>query len=321
MSPRSREGALALTGAQRRNTMEFGRLGVWTWLDVLPADEAVGFTQRRSRGSGYSDALVARGGRPRPLRADRLPRRAHRGHRVLHRHREHLRARRDDACARSSRRSASSSPGRFALGLGVSHAHLVAGRPRPRVREARRDDVAPTSTRWRRRIYLGPAPAERDAGRDRGAAPEHARARRERRRAARTRTSCRPSTRRARGRSSARGPLLAARADGAARDRPDEGARVARESAGRSTSGSRTTRTTCSWLGFDDADFANGGSDRLVDAIVAWGDEKAIAARIEGALRRRRRPRLHPAAPPRRRARARRAPPRGARAGPGARGR
>jgi probable F420-dependent oxidoreductase len=34
-------------------------------------------------------------------------------------------------------------------------------------------------------------------------------------------------------------------------------------------------------LGFADADFQNGGSDRLVDAIVAWGDEKAIAARIQ----------------------------------------
>ena len=34
------------------------------------------------------------------------------------------------------------------------------------------------------------------------------------------------------------------------------------------------------WLGFSDADFQDGGSDRVVDAIVAWGDEKAIAARI-----------------------------------------
>lgn len=33
-------------------------------------------------------------------------------------------------------------------------------------------------------------------------------------------------------------------------------------------------------LGFDESDFAEGGSDRLVDAIVAWGDEEAIAARI-----------------------------------------
>ena len=34
-------------------------------------------------------------------------------------------------------------------------------------------------------------------------------------------------------------------------------------------------------FGYDDADFADGGSDRLVDAIVAWGDEKAIGDRIQ----------------------------------------
>jgi probable F420-dependent oxidoreductase len=34
-------------------------------------------------------------------------------------------------------------------------------------------------------------------------------------------------------------------------------------------------------LGFTDADFAGGGSDRLVDTLIAWGDEKAIRARIE----------------------------------------
>lgn len=34
-------------------------------------------------------------------------------------------------------------------------------------------------------------------------------------------------------------------------------------------------------FGFGDEDFADGGSDRLVDSMVAWGDEKAIAARIK----------------------------------------
>ena len=33
-------------------------------------------------------------------------------------------------------------------------------------------------------------------------------------------------------------------------------------------------------LGFGDADFSDGGSDRLVDAIVAWGNEDAIASRV-----------------------------------------
>jgi probable F420-dependent oxidoreductase len=37
-------------------------------------------------------------------------------------------------------------------------------------------------------------------------------------------------------------------------------------------------------MGFDDADFADGGSDRLADAIVAWGDEDAVAARVQAHL-------------------------------------
>jgi probable F420-dependent oxidoreductase len=37
-------------------------------------------------------------------------------------------------------------------------------------------------------------------------------------------------------------------------------------------------------LGYGDAEFADGGSDRLVDAIVAWGDEQAIAARVREHL-------------------------------------
>lgn len=34
-------------------------------------------------------------------------------------------------------------------------------------------------------------------------------------------------------------------------------------------------------LGFTDQDLTGGGSDRLVDSVLAWGDEKAIRARIE----------------------------------------
>lgn len=34
-------------------------------------------------------------------------------------------------------------------------------------------------------------------------------------------------------------------------------------------------------LGFNDDDVVDGGSDRLVDAIVAWGDERAVRARVD----------------------------------------
>jgi probable F420-dependent oxidoreductase len=36
--------------------------------------------------------------------------------------------------------------------------------------------------------------------------------------------------------------------------------------------------------GFADADFDDGGSDRLVDAVVAWGDEEAIRRRVQAHL-------------------------------------
>jgi probable F420-dependent oxidoreductase len=37
-------------------------------------------------------------------------------------------------------------------------------------------------------------------------------------------------------------------------------------------------------FGFDDADFAGGGNDRLVDTICAWGDADAVAARVKAHL-------------------------------------
>jgi probable F420-dependent oxidoreductase len=37
-------------------------------------------------------------------------------------------------------------------------------------------------------------------------------------------------------------------------------------------------------LGFTEDDLAHGGSDRLVDAIVVWGDVDAIAARVRAHL-------------------------------------
>lgn len=37
-------------------------------------------------------------------------------------------------------------------------------------------------------------------------------------------------------------------------------------------------------LGFSDADVADGGSDQLIDALVAWGDFDAIVARVQAHL-------------------------------------
>ena len=39
---------------------------------------------------------------------------------------------------------------------------------------------------------------------------------------------------------------------------------------------------TNNWLrlGFEEADFSNGGSDRLIDAVFAWGNLKTVINRI-----------------------------------------
>jgi probable F420-dependent oxidoreductase len=43
-------------------------------------------------------------------------------------------------------------------------------------------------------------------------------------------------------------------------------------------------RASLRWQGFGDEDLAGGGSDRLVDAIVAWGDEAAVQSRVREHL-------------------------------------
>ncbi len=37
-------------------------------------------------------------------------------------------------------------------------------------------------------------------------------------------------------------------------------------------------------LGYKESDFDAGGSDRLIDALVAWGDEQAISKRVQAHL-------------------------------------
>lgn len=64
---------------------------------------------------------------------------------------------------------------------------------------------------------------------------------------------------------------------------PDEGRRIAREKVGFYLT---LTNYTNTWLrlGFTEADLADGGSDRLIDALVAIGDEEAIHTRLRAHL-------------------------------------
>ena len=161
--------------------------------------------------------------------------------------------------------------GRFVLGLGVSHAPLVtdAVYERPLRRMARfldgLDAAAPPVPVERRMIAaLGPRMLELTRDRSAGThpylvAPAH--------------------TRYARGILGA-GPLLAPELTVILE--PDAGA--ARAAARRFLGEPylRFPNYRDSWLrqGFDEADLEDGGSDRLVDEVIAWGGPEAVAARV-----------------------------------------
>jgi probable F420-dependent oxidoreductase len=61
---------------------------------------------------------------------------------------------------------------------------------------------------------------------------------------------------------------------------PSEARRIARENIGFYL-GAPNYVNNLLWLGYEEADIANGGSDALVDSIIAWGDEDAIRARVQ----------------------------------------
>ncbi len=160
-------------------------------------------------------------------------------------------------------------PGRFLLGLGASHAFAVENYTRPRHRMVEYLDVldasAPSVPVDRRVLgALGPRMLALAAARATGAHPyfvpvEHT---------ARARVILGP------------GALLAPEVTVVLERDPAKARSVAR----RFTAGYLTLPNyvqNLRTLGFGEEDFAGGGSDRLVDAIVAWGDADAIAARVK----------------------------------------
>jgi probable F420-dependent oxidoreductase len=159
-------------------------------------------------------------------------------------------------------------PGRFLLGLGASHAPVVADYRRPYSKMIdfldALDGAGPSVAKDRRVLAaLGPRMLELAGERSAGAHPyfvpvEHT---------VRARALLGP------------GPLLAPEVTVVL----ERDASKARALARRFTEGylglpnyANNLRT----LGFGEDDLAGAGSDRLVDAIVCWGDVDAIAARV-----------------------------------------
>ena len=255
---------------------DLGKLGVWTWLDNLAAPQAAEFAnQLEDWGYGALWIPEAVGRDPFSLigylaaKTSKL---------VLATGIANIYAR-DPMTMRAVQETlAEASGGRFLMGLGVSHAHLVAG-----VRKHEYGKPVTTMRgyleRMEKAIYMGAKPAE--------PAPIVLAALRQ--------NMLKLSAEKAKGSH----PYFV----------PPEHTAKAREVLGkdawlcpeqmvlRETDATKARavarqnmdvyiklpnyQNNLKWVGYEDADFEDGGSDRLVDAIVAWGDDKVIADRIQ----------------------------------------
>ncbi|MEU6097101.1 LLM class F420-dependent oxidoreductase [Streptomyces sp. NPDC047079] len=158
-------------------------------------------------------------------------------------------------------------PGRFLLGLGVSHAKMAQEYRRPysaMVRYLDALDAAGVPAGRRVLAALGPRMLELSRDRAAGSHPylvttEH--------------------TARARG-ILGDAPLLAPETKVVLDRDPDSARATARETLAFYLELPNYTRALAQF-GFTEDDFADGGSDRLVDALFAWGDDDRIRERLE----------------------------------------
>lgn len=252
-----------------------GSFGVWTWLDAMPAEEAAEFAQR-VEALGYDALWVpeAVGRDPFTLLGFLAARTTQL---VFATGIANIYAR-DAMTVRAVRETLGElSGGRFVLGLGVSHAPLVTGvrghaykKPVTTMRAylegiekatyagPRADPPTPVVIAALRENMLRLA-AERCAGAHPYLVPpEH--------------------TRRARA-ILGEGPFLAPEQMVLLETDAGKAREVARKNLA-TYLGLPNYRRNLLWLGYEESDFEEGGSDRLVDDLVAWGDEDAIRARV-----------------------------------------
>jgi probable F420-dependent oxidoreductase len=172
-------------------------------------------------------------------------------------------------------------PGRFLLGIGVSHAPLVEG-----VRGHRYEKPLSAMRAYLDAMdgapYVAPAPGG-EAPRVIGAlAPKMLKLSAERAAGAHPYFVPPEHTRRARDLLGP-GPLLAPEQAVVLESDPDTARAIAREHMSMYL-GLPNYVNNLRRLGFPDGDIAGGGSDRLVDAIVAWGEVEVAADRVRAHL-------------------------------------
>ncbi|MCZ0207142.1 LLM class F420-dependent oxidoreductase [Streptomyces achromogenes] len=157
-------------------------------------------------------------------------------------------------------------PGRFALGLGVSHGPLVKDYRRPYAAMVEYlDELDRAGVPAERRVLAALGPRMLELARDRAAGaipylttPEHTEQARE---------------------ILGAGPLLAPELKVVLESDPARARETARAYLARYLELPNYTNNFLR-LGFTEADVADGGSDRLIDAVFAWGDEARIRERV-----------------------------------------
>jgi probable F420-dependent oxidoreductase len=180
------------------------------------------------------------------------------------------------AMAAAQKTLAEAHPGRFVLGIGVSHAPLVG---------MRGHDYSKPLSAMRTYLdamqsapYIAVQPADKPCTVIGALAPKMLRLAAERTDGAHPYFVPPEHTARAR-EVMGKGPLLAPEQAAVLETDPSRARSIAREHMAMYLTLPNYVNNL-KRLGFTDDDVANGGSDRLVDAIVVWGDVAAVAARV-----------------------------------------
>jgi probable F420-dependent oxidoreductase len=256
--------------------MELGKLGVWVGMDGMSATEAAAFAKRVEE-RGYSALWIPEGrGRNALVHASWLL--AHTQRLIVATGIANIYARDAVAMASGQCTLAEQSGGRFLLGVGVSHRPTVEG-----VRGHAYGKPVATMRAYlqamRKAPYGAPQPPERSLTVVAALGPRMMALSGELADGAHPYNTTPQHTEQAR-RILGRGKLLC----------PEvwvllETDRATARSAGRQALSRylQLENYVNGWLrqGFGGDDLAGGGSDRFIDAMVAWGDEDAIRARIQ----------------------------------------
>lgn len=255
---------------------QLGRLGVWTFLDLMQAEEAATFV-RRVEALGYSMLWLpeAIGRDPFTLLGFLAARTERLGFATGI---ANIYARDAMTMRAVQQTMAELSGGRFVLGLGVSHGHLVAGvrgheylKPVPAMRDY--------LTAMQGALYRAVEPAVEAPIVLAALRPAMLRVARDQARGAHPYLTTPEHTARARAilgpdRWLAPEQMVILETDAAT-------ARAMARNTLAIYLGLPNYQNNLKWLGFTDADIADGGSDHLVDSLVAWGDETALRARLD----------------------------------------